>query len=77
MRAAREGADDTSNAGCPDCDSKHQPKCIGDGGKCCKLTGVVAALPAAMGHAATVDIGANPPALIGWQVRPPPPPPRS
>jgi hypothetical protein len=73
----QKAPDDTNKAGCPDCDSKHKSTCVGDGGKCCKLTGVLAALPAAIDHMATVDIAANPPTLIGWQVRPPPPPPRS
>lgn len=63
--------------GCPDCGGQqHHAKCI-DGGKCCKLTGMVAVLPVVIGPAETVDLAPNPPALVGWQVRPPPPPPRT
>ena len=67
----------TGKGSCPDCDGNGQVNCIGDGGKCCKLTGMVAVLPLVAGPAQTTDRAASPPTLTGWQVRPPPPPPRA
>jgi hypothetical protein len=66
-------------AGCPDCDDGHDQtkKCIGDGVKCCKLTGMIAVLPVVAAPAENVDLAAPPPTLTGWQVRPPAPPPRA
>ncbi len=68
---------DTEKGGCPDCDTKRHTKCVGDGGKCCKLTGMVAVLPLVMVSAEIIDVAANPPALTGREIRPPPPPPRA
>lgn len=59
---------------CSDCDGQYHPKCVGDGGKCCKLIGMVTLLPAISGAAETADLVTNPPTLTGWKVRPPPPP---
>lgn len=74
---AATGHHGQNKGGCPDCGGqRHDAKCI-DGGKCCKLTGMVAVLPVVIGPAETVDLALNPPALVGWQVRPPPPPPRT
>ena|SRR5262245_31875483 len=67
---------DSNSDGCPDCGSKNHVKCI-DGGKCCKLTGMIAGLPDVTIPAETADYAANPPRLIGWQLRPPRPPPRA
>jgi hypothetical protein len=68
---------DSTGDGCPDCGSKNgHAKCI-DGGKCCKLTGMVAGLPDITIPAETADYAANPPTLVGWQLRPPWPPPRA
>jgi hypothetical protein len=66
-------------AGCPDCQDQDRDyaKCTGDGSKCCKLTGMVTVLPAVAARVAAVNLVANPPTLIGWQVRPSPPPPRA
>ena len=73
-----EGPHHSDKAGCPDCQDQHQTKnCVGDGGKCCKLTGMVAVLPVVVAPVETVDLAPNPPALIGWQMRPSPPPPRA
>jgi hypothetical protein len=70
-------AQDTEKDDCPGCDAKHHRKCIGDGGKCCKLTGMVAVLPAVMDSAEVTELAANPPMLTGREIRPPPPPPRA
>ena len=67
----------TAKGSCPDCHGKGQVSCIGDGGKCCKLTGMVAVLPFVTAPAETVDLAASPPRLTGWQMRPSPPPPRA
>jgi hypothetical protein len=69
----------SDKAGCPDCDGgQNQTKtCIGDGVKCCKLIGMVVVLPVAMAPADSVALAAAPLRLTGWQVRPPPPPPRA
>lgn len=68
-----------AKAGCPDCQDhdRDYAKCTGDGGKCCKLTGMVAVLPVVAAPVESADLAANPPTLIGWQIRPPPPPPRA
>ena len=68
---------DTEKGDCPDCDAKRHGKCVGDGGKCCKLTGMVTVLPAVMDCAEITVLAANPPMLIGREIRPPPPPPRA
>jgi hypothetical protein len=73
-RTALQATDEDS---CPDCNNKNQTKCLGDGSKCCKLTGIVLGLPAVMAPLKAVDLEAHPPALTGWQARPPPPPPRA
>jgi len=69
----------SDKADCPDCDhGQDQTKtCIGDGVKCCKLTGMVAVLPVVATPAENVDLAAGPPTLTGWQMRPPAPPPRA
>jgi hypothetical protein len=69
----------SDKAGCPHCDGGQgqAKKCIGDGVKCCKLIGMVAVLPVVIAPAEKVDLAASPPTLTGWQVRPPPPPPRA
>ena len=69
----------SDKAGCPDCDDAEDQtkKCIGDGVKCCKLTGMVAVLPAVVTPAENIDLAASPPTLTGWQMRPPAPPPRT
>jgi hypothetical protein len=69
----------SDKADCPDCDDRqHQTKkCIGDGVKCCKLTGMVAVLPVFVTPAENAELAASPPTLTGWQVRPPAPPPRA
>jgi len=68
---------DMDKGSCPDCQEQDQTKkCIGDGSKCCKLTGMAAVLPAVAAPAETVVLSANLPALTGWQMRPSPPPPR-
>jgi hypothetical protein len=73
-----KGPHHSGKAGCPDCQDEQQAKnCIGDGGKCCKLTGMVAFLPLVVTPAENVDLAAIPPTLTGWQARPPPPPPRT
>jgi hypothetical protein len=73
-----KGPHHSDKADCPDCQDQHQTKnCVGDGGKCCKLTGMVAALPIVLAPAENVDLAASPPTLTGWQARPPPPPPRA
>lgn len=66
-------------AGCPDCNDGHghTKSCIGDGVKCCKLTGMVAVLPVVATPVGNVDVAANPPMLTGWCMRPPAPPPRA
>ena len=68
----------SDKAGCPDCDGgqHHTKTCFGDGVKCCKLIGMVAVLPVAVAPAESVVVAAGPLSLTGWQVRPPPPPPR-
>jgi hypothetical protein len=68
-----------AKAGCPNCKDQDRDyaKCTGDGGKCCKLTGMLTVLPAVAEPLETVDLATNPPALIGWQIRPSPPPPRA
>src|SRR5262245_28030889 len=58
----------SDKGGCPDCDSPAKAKCIGDGGKCCKLTGIALELPAVIGPVEAVALEANPPEMIGWQV---------
>jgi hypothetical protein len=63
--------------GCPDCDRPDKANCVGDGVKCCKLTGMVAVLPVVFVPAENVDRAASPPILTGWQAHPPPPPPRA
>jgi hypothetical protein len=68
---------DTEKGSCPDCDAKQHTKCVGDGGKCCKLTGMVAVLPLVMVSAEITDVAANPSMLTGREIRPPPPPPRA
>jgi hypothetical protein len=70
---------DSDKVGCPDCDGGqgHTKKCIGDGVKCCKLTGMVTVLPVVAAPAQNVVLAAYPPTLTGWQMRPPPPPPRA
>jgi hypothetical protein len=68
---------DPEKDSCPDCDAKRHAKCVGDGGKCCKLTGVVALLPLVMATAEITDLAANPPMLTGREIQPPPPPPRT
>src|SRR5262245_27824266 len=68
---------ETEKGGCPGCDAKHHRKCVGDGGKCCKLTGMVAALPFVMASDELTDVAAIPQILIGREIRPPPPPPRA
>lgn len=68
---------DADEGGCPNCDSQGKVKCIGDGGKCCKLTGMVVALPIVIAPLEAVDLQVQPPALIGWLARPPSPPPRA
>jgi ribosomal protein L37AE/L43A len=68
---------DTEKGECPDCGAKRHSKCVGDGGKCCKLTGMVTALPAVLASAQITELAANPPMLTGREIRPPPPPPRA
>jgi hypothetical protein len=69
---------DMDRGSCPDCqDQHHNKKCIGDGGKCCKLTGMVAVLPVVAAPVQAVDLSTNLPKLVGWQMRPSPPPPRA
>jgi hypothetical protein len=72
-----KASQDTEKGDCPDCDAKRHAKCAGDGGKCCKLTGMVAVLPAVMGSVEITELAADPPMLIGREIRPPPPPPRA
>ena len=68
----------SDKAGCPDCGSQqNDSKCVGDDGKCCKLTGMVAVLPVVAARVEPVNLATNLPTLIGWQVRPSPPPPRA
>jgi len=67
----------TDKGSCPDCGNKDHVSCIGDGGKCCKLTGMVAVLPLVRAPAETADLAASPPTLKGWRIRPSPPPPRT
>ena len=67
----------TDKGSCQDCDGKGQVDCIGHGGKCCKLTGMVAVLPVVAAPLETAVLATNPPTLIGWQMRPSPPPPRA
>jgi hypothetical protein len=68
---------DLSNDGsCADC-SQDGATCIGDGGKCCKLTGMVMVLPVVLAPAEPSELAVNGPALTGRQVRPPPPPPQT
>lgn len=70
-------AQDADRAGCPDCDRPNKANCVGDGAKCCKLTGMVAVMPAVVTPAENIDLAASPPTLTGWQMRPPAPPPRT
>jgi hypothetical protein len=67
----------TDKGSCPGCDGKGQVNCIGDGGKCCKLTGMAAVLPLVIGPAETADPATSMPTLVGWRMRPSPPPPRT
>src|SRR5262245_29914914 len=73
----QSASQDTEKADCPDCAAKRHAKCIGDGGKCCKLTGLVTVLPAVIASAEITEQAANPPMLTGREIRPPPPPPRA
>jgi hypothetical protein len=69
---------DMDKGSCPDCPDQDQTKkCMGDGSKCCKLTGMMIHLPAVTVAAGTVQLEADPPALTGWRLRPSPPPPRA
>jgi hypothetical protein len=72
-----KGPRHSGKAGCPDCQDDRTKNCIGDGGKCCKLTGVVTILHVVVAAVETVDLATSPPALTGWQARPQPPPPRA
>jgi hypothetical protein len=67
-----------STGSCPDCQGQDQTKkCMGDGVKCCKLTGMVTVLPFVEAPVETVGLATSPPTLVGWQIRPSPPPPRA
>jgi hypothetical protein len=68
---------DANKTNCPDCDSQRQANCPGDGSKCCKLTGTIAALPVLIVTAAAIDSAADPRESLGWQLGPRPPPPRT
>lgn len=63
---------------CPDCQEQDQTRrCMGDGSKCCKLTGMVTVLPIVAAPVVTVDPATNLHTLTGLQIRPSPPPPRA
>jgi hypothetical protein len=63
---------------CPDCDSKaKKAKCPGDGSKCCKLTGTLAALPAVPVVAIAPHELPEPQPVPDRSLRPQIPPPRS
>src|SRR5262245_10540809 len=57
-----KGTQHSDKAGCPDCQDQHQTNnCIGDGGKCCKLTGMVTVLPVIVAPVEAIDLAPNPP----------------
>ena len=63
---------------CPDCDTKaKKAKCPGDGSKCCKLTGTLAALPAVPVVAIAAHQLPEPQSVPDRSLRPQIPPPRS
>lgn len=63
---------------CPDCDSKaKKTKCPGDGSKCCKLIGTIAALSAVLAGAIAAHKFSEPHPIPDRSLRPRTPPPRS
>lgn len=63
---------------CPDCDSKaSKTKCPGDGSKCCKLAGTIAAVPEVLGLVVAAQKIFEPPSMRDRSLRPRTPPPRS
>lgn len=63
---------------CPDCDSNAKKmKCPGDGSKCCKLTGTIAALPVVLVPVITAQKLDEPQTTPDRPLRPRTPPPRS
>jgi hypothetical protein len=74
-------ADDCHGKGakpCPDCDSKaKKAKCPGDGSKCCKLTGTIAALPTVPAVTISAHELPQPQSIPDRSLRPQIPPPRS
>jgi hypothetical protein len=63
---------------CPDCDGDAKKmKCPGDGSKCCKLTGTMAALSEMFSLAIAAQKIDEPQAMSDRPLRPRTPPPRS
>lgn len=76
--AAMQDCHGKATQDCPSCDTS-KANCQGDacGAKCCKLVGMITAMPVLTASIFVVPPEVNPQKPPDWQLRPRPPPPRS